>query len=75
LANHYCHILLLVFMMFKRGVTVNNELQKMPFYKHYFGLLGSLTFEVLNACKLLHNWNVIKFYSWTLISIEHWNIV
>lgn len=31
LVNHCCHVLPLVFMMFERGVIVNNELQKMPF--------------------------------------------
>jgi hypothetical protein len=47
----------------------------MPLQKCCSNLLGSLTFLVLNTCKLLHNKNVIQFYGWILITIEHWNIV
>jgi len=37
--------------------------------------LGFKNFLLLNSCKLSHNKNVIKFYSWMSIIVEHWNIV
>jgi hypothetical protein len=47
----------------------------MPLQKCCSNLLGSLTFLDLSICKLLHIKNVIQFYGWILITIEHWNIV
>jgi hypothetical protein len=47
----------------------------MPLQKCCSNLLSSLTFLVLSTCKLLQNKNVIQFYGWILITIEHWNIV
>jgi hypothetical protein len=43
--------------------------------KTYSSFPNSLNFLILNPCKLLRNKNLIKFYSWMSIIIEHWSIV
>lgn len=54
-------------MVLEGGVIVGNKVQR----KTYFNPPSFLISLVLNLCKLLHNENVIKFYSWMLIAIEH----
>jgi hypothetical protein len=76
LASHCHQVLPLVFMMPKGELLWVVNYNKCKYINTIaFALLGSLTSPILCPCKYLHNKNVIKFYNWTSIVIEHWNIV